>query len=73
MADAPTPAEVKAAQDYLRTSPVKVPAHKLAASSKELGKSFDDTLSFIRSLAEGQTNQDEQVKRRINAETGAKP
>jgi len=73
MATAPTPDEVRTAQQYLATKPLKISPHRLAASSKELGKSFDETLSFLRSLTEGQTNQDEQMKRRINADAGAIP
>jgi len=69
---APSSGEVKAAQSYLATSPVKVPAHKLAASSKELGKSLDGTMSFLRSLYEGQTNEAQQQKERLDAISGAK-
>jgi len=49
-----------------------VPAHKLASASKELGKSLDGTMSFLRSLYEGQTNEAQQQKERIDAITGAK-
>jgi hypothetical protein len=69
---APSSGEVKAAQSYLATSPVKVPAHKLAASSKELGKSLDGSMSFLRSLYEGQTNEAQQQKERLDAISGAK-
>jgi hypothetical protein len=72
MATAPSSGEIKAAQSYLATAPVKVPAHKLAASSKELGKSLSDTLSFLRSLDEGQTNEAQDQKERIDAIAGAK-
>jgi len=67
---APTPSEVRDAQAYLTTRGLtKISAHRLGSASKELNKSLDETIALIRSLAEGETNQPEQMKRRVEQAT----
>lgn len=65
----PTPEEVRNAQAYLNTKGLKMSPARLAAAAKENSKSLDETLSLIRSLAEGETNQPEQMKRRVENAT----
>lgn len=67
---APTPEEVRNAQAYLTTKGLtKISAHRLAAASKETNRSLDDTIELIRSMAEGETNQSAQMKRRVENAT----
>jgi len=66
---APTPEEVRNAQVYLNTKGLKLSPHRLAAAAKENGKGLDETLTLIRSLAEGETNQPDQMKRRVENAT----
>lgn len=64
---------VRDAQAYLNTTGLKLkPAH-LAAAAAESGKSFDETLRLIRSLAEGGTNQEQQLKERLMGISGTVP
>lgn len=66
----PTPEEVRNAQAYLTTKGLtKISAHRLAAAAKETNKSLDETIALIRSLVEGETNQPEQMKRRVENAT----
>jgi hypothetical protein len=62
-----TPAEVSAAQKYLTTKGLTISPHRFAASHKELrSKDFDDTLNFLRTVARGATDQEEELKERVD-------
>jgi hypothetical protein len=64
---AATPAEVEAARQYLTTNGLKLSPHKFANSHKELGhKSFDETLATLRSLARGASDQEQELKERVD-------
>ena len=65
---AATPEEVQAAQKYLATKGLKISPHRFAAAHKELGnKSFDDTLNFLRTVARGASDQEEELKERVES------
>ena len=65
---AATPEEVQAAQKYLATKGIKLRPHRFAAAHKELGyKDFDDTLNFLRMVARGASDQEEELKERVEA------
>jgi hypothetical protein len=64
---AATPEEVQAAAKYLTTKGLKISPHRFANSHKELGsKSFDDTLDFLRTVARGASDQEEELKERVD-------
>ena len=64
---AATPAEVSAAQKYLATKGLKLKPAQFATSHKELGnKSFDDTLNQLKSIARGASDQEQQMKERVD-------
>jgi flagellar hook-basal body complex protein FliE len=69
MSKKPTPAEIRAAQSYLRkkrkTPPVS--PRKFAAAAKEQGKSFSELLQFIMRIFQGQQNQASQQRERVLA------
>jgi hypothetical protein len=67
------PIAVRDAQRYINTNGLKLRPQHLAAASAETGKSFDETLRLIRSLAEGATNQDQQMKERMMGISGTVP
>lgn len=63
-----TPEEVQAAQKYLNTKGLKISPYTFASAHKELGnKEFDDTLSFLRTVARGASDQEEELKERVDA------
>jgi hypothetical protein len=64
---AATPSEVEAARQYLVTKGLKLSPHKFAASHKELGnKSFDETLEQLKSIARGPSDQEQELKERVD-------
>lgn len=55
-----TPEEIRQARAYLQKQGVRsgdISPRKFAASSKEMGKSFRDTLNFLARLLSGGQNQ----------------
>lgn len=60
MTDAITPREIKQARIYLQKQNItsaQISPRKFAASAKEMGKSFRDTLNFLARLLSGGQNQ----------------
>ncbi len=68
-----TPQEVVAAQHFLVTKSLKIPARRFAASAKETGKSFSSLVTFIGRLYRGDTNQPEQLRERLSGLTNSTP
>lgn len=55
-----TPEEIRQARAYLNKQGIttsQIPPRKFAASSKEMGKSFRETLNFLARLLSGGQNQ----------------
>lgn len=64
---AATPAEVEAARQYLTTKGLKLSPHKFANAHKEQGsKSFDETLRTLESIARGGSDQEQELKERVD-------
>ena len=68
---AATPTEVDAARSFLATKGLKLNPHKFANSHKELGnKSFDETLNQLKSIARGASDQEQELKERVDLAVG---